>query len=778
MRAKFTCLFLFASIIVQAQSANVSGIVLDQEGEPLVGAIVLQKGTTNAAYTDVDGKFKLTIKETPTFLVFTMLGFHKQEVELASVQSGEISIVMEEDSKTLDAVEIVGKSEVRKIQESGYNAVAIDMRPFHNSSIGLSQVLDQIPGVKIQQAGGLGSRTDVTINGLSGRHVRFFVDGMPMDAMGSAFQVNNIPPNLVERTETYKGVVPINFGSDALGGAINFVTKKTPGKYLDLSYSYGSFNTHLTFLNTGVTTDNGFTAQISAYQNYSDNDYYVDAKIKDFETNLLSKETKRVRRFHDKYHNEAVIAKVGVVDKSFADQLLFGFTLGQVYDEIQHAAYMDVVYGKKYYTSTLIMPSFLYSKQNLFIKGLDVSLAANYNFGNGHSVDVSDREYNWLGEYNENNQNPTPGEASYSDYLYDENNGTINANINYQIKEGQRLTLNNVTNLYSRQGDERKAVDDYINQKPRVNNRNILGLGWTSEWSKKFSTSVFAKRYQYYASAYIDLGTNHETNFQTVSRSDKKYGYGLTATYFLLENLQVKANYELTTRLPESTELFGETFGIYYANYGLEAEQSDNVNFGFIYTYKINDHHVLSTDVNLFYRYTSNFINQVTDTQGNAIYQNIHLVRTPGIDGELRYSFKNRFTAKASVSYLQPKNWNENSTFYKGVVPNQPVFFGNFNAAYFWDTPWVKDSRLSISYNLQFIDSFLLEYDTYNARDQATVDQQWNHSAFITYSWQNGKYNASVDCKNLLDANLYDNYSLQKPGRSFSVKFRYFFNKL
>ncbi|UBM58635.1 TonB-dependent receptor [Marinilongibacter aquaticus] len=773
-------LFVLMSSSVFAQQMTVKGYVRDAKKDVLVNATIHEKHTGNATFSDESGYFELHLKKEKSTLLCSMVGFLKQEIpiSIAASEVQELEIVLQPDPDlALDEVVIVGKSELRQVQESGFNVVAIDAKPFHNASVSLSQVLDTAPGVKIQQEGGMGSRTNVTINGLSGRHVRFFIDGMPMDAMSSAFQINNLPVNLAERIEVYKGVVPVNFGSDALGGAVNIVTRKSPGSYLDASYSYGSFNTHMTFINAGFTSEKGFTAQLSAYQNYSDNNYFVDVTIKDFETNLLSKETQRVRRFHDAYRNETLIAKVGLVDKPFADQLLFGFTFGDEYDEIQHPAYLNLAFGEKYQTSTILMPSFLYRKEHLFAENLNFNLAANYNLGGGHNYDLSDKEYNWLGESKHSN---SPGEIQYSNYEYKNNNGTLNANLNYLIRAKTRLTLNNVSNFFARKGDEKMAVDDYINQKPRINNRNILGASLNSDWNSRWSTSVFGKMYSYKASAYLNLSNqNGIDNFQTITKRDTKFGYGLTSTYFLWKDFQLKANYEQTARLPVSSELFGEVFGFYIANFDLRPEVSRNVNVGFNYNWPIAKNHALSTDINFFYRKTTDFIRlNINYSQGEGSYENTQLVKTPGVDAEFRYSYKKSFTGGASLSYLQPRNFTAGTTYYKSLLPNQPNFFTNLHATYFLNNVWLKDSRLSLRYNLQFIDAFLYDYNTYQAANRATVPQQMNHSLFLTYSWDGGKYNLSVDSKNLLDAKLYDNYSLQKPGRSFSVKFRCFFNKI
>lgn len=97
---------------------------------------------------------------------------------------------------------------------------------------------------------------------------------------------------------------------------------------LDASYSYGSFNTHKSYVNFGQTFKNGFTYEINAFQNYSDNDYYVNAPVENFETGSIDRSKKeRVKRFNDTYHNEAVIGKLGIVDKKWADRLLLGLPI-------------------------------------------------------------------------------------------------------------------------------------------------------------------------------------------------------------------------------------------------------------------------------------------------------------------------------------------------------------------------------------------------------------------------------------------------------------------
>src|SRR5690606_496442 len=134
-------------------------------------------------------------------------------------------------------------------------------------------------------------------------------------------------------------------------------------------------------------------------------------------------------------------------------------------------------------------------------------------------------------------------------------------------------------------------------------------------------------------------------------------------------------------------------------------------------------------------------------SQGEGTYENTELVKTTGIDAEMSYSYKDRFTANASFSYLEPKNFTEGSTYYDSTLPNQPTMFGQFGASYFMNDIFNLQNRLGITYNLNYTDEFLYDYDSYKASNRALVPSQLAHNIYMTYSWKQGKYNLSLDCK-------------------------------
>lgn len=90
--------------------------------------------------------------------------------------------------------------------------------------------------------------------------------------------------------------------------------------------------------------------------------------MKNFETGRIDRDKKvRVKRFNDTYHNEAVVGKVGVVDKKWADRLMLGSLLN-MYQDIQTGVRQDIVYGQKHRKGHSLMPSLEYYKRNLLAK--------------------------------------------------------------------------------------------------------------------------------------------------------------------------------------------------------------------------------------------------------------------------------------------------------------------------------------------------------------------------------------------------------------------------
>ena len=252
----------------------VSGKITSTEQETVDFATVYLKGTSYGGATDGEGRFRIHAPAGKYTLVVSAVGYKTVERPLTLDKDGAhgVDITITPDVQQLEEVTVVSTG-VSRVKRSAFNAVAVDTRELQNTTKNLSEALVKAPGMKLRESGGVGSDMQVMMDGFSGKHVKVFIDGIPQEGTGSSFGLNNIPVGFAERIEVYKGVVPVGFGTDAIGGVINIVTNKQRRRWFaDASYSYGSFNTHKSNVRFGQTFRNGFTYEVNAFQNYSDND--------------------------------------------------------------------------------------------------------------------------------------------------------------------------------------------------------------------------------------------------------------------------------------------------------------------------------------------------------------------------------------------------------------------------------------------------------------------------------------------------------------------------
>ena len=205
-----------------------------------------------------------------------------------------VTLILEEDVSELDNVFIVAKNEAQLLREQAFEVDVFETKNIKNTSVDVNAVLNTVPGVVVRESGGLGAPFSFTLNGFSGNQVRFFLDGIPQDNLGTALTFNNFPATLIDRVEVYKGVVPIYLGADALGGAINVVTSQNKKSFLDVSYDTGSFNTHRATLNGGYYGKKGFVTRIISFFNYSDNDYTIHSTSTTLEEGLVVRDARWV----------------------------------------------------------------------------------------------------------------------------------------------------------------------------------------------------------------------------------------------------------------------------------------------------------------------------------------------------------------------------------------------------------------------------------------------------------------------------------------------------
>jgi hypothetical protein len=180
------------------------------------------------------------------------------------------------------------------------------------------------------------------------------------------------------------------------------------------------------------------------------------------------------------------------------------------------------------------------------------------------------------------------------------------------------------------------------------------------------------------------------------------------------------------------------------------------------------------------YRNTRDYIRrQIEQRYGGAFYTNHGKVLNLGFDGEARYFYKNIFSAGGNITYQNIRNmerydiYGREYIYYKDRMPNVPYLFGNIDASYNIRNFISKKNLLSLGYNMRYVHSFYRDWQSEGA--DIIIPGQLSHDLNLTCAFDNGRYNVSFEVRNVADEILYDNYSLQKPGRSFMIKIRYFF---
>ncbi len=156
-----------------------------------------------------------------------------------------VAILWAEEPANLGEITVQAPAEPGSAEKSSAFVSVINPKPFENQLKSLTELLSQQPGINVQQFGGLGQLSNITIRGSTSEQVTVFIDGMKLNtAQGSSVDFSTIPLDTIDRIEIIRGGASAQFGSDAIGGAINIITKKTKKKQnADIALSGGSFGT-------------------------------------------------------------------------------------------------------------------------------------------------------------------------------------------------------------------------------------------------------------------------------------------------------------------------------------------------------------------------------------------------------------------------------------------------------------------------------------------------------------------------------------------------------
>ena len=253
-----------AESITKAQDLVVTGTVVDQEGLPLAGANILEKGTTNGTQTDFDGNYSITVGGRDAILLVSYIGFSAKEISVAGQST--INITLEESAAALDEIVVVGYGTQRKSDLTGSvtSLSQDDLNPGANASVD-QLMLGRAAGVQITQASSApGGGMSIRIRGASSVNASneplYVIDGFPIDnspnlSGGGGAQVgenqspnnplNALNPSDIQSIEILKDAsATAIYGSRGANGVILITTKKGREGRVNVTYdAYGGVQT-------------------------------------------------------------------------------------------------------------------------------------------------------------------------------------------------------------------------------------------------------------------------------------------------------------------------------------------------------------------------------------------------------------------------------------------------------------------------------------------------------------------------------------------------------
>ncbi|WXH33470.1 Vitamin B12 transporter BtuB [Myxococcus stipitatus] len=690
------------------------------------------------------------------------------EAPLATGQQPAVDVSMDAIDVTVE-----GESAAERKRRSAEAVKVIETENLQREAVDMGQALARAEGVGVRRAGGLGSRARVSLAGLADDQVRFFIDGVPLELAGFGPDFANVPVNLVQRLELYQGVVPVRFGADALGGAVQIVTpENVEGTKASASYEMGSFETHrVTASAQHVSGSTGLLLRASGFFDSSPNDYAVDVKVGDPSGRVIEE---RLPRFHDGFRAGGGGVEVGFVNRPWARRLILRAYASTSTKEIQHDTTMKTAYGEVDSGNSSGGATLRF--EQTYATGILVDAVGGYVFRRARLTDLGTCAYDWFGQCVA--ELPQPGELEDRaiNRRVGQHTGFARLNLGWSLAPGQMLRVTAAPTFVSRDGEDR-ALTALGKVDPLTARRNLYSqvVGLEHELDaldERLENIAFAKSYTQLARADRLLPDN---TFAPANRDTFTFGVGDALRYRLSSQLTAKAAYEWATRLPRPDEIFGDGILI-DTNLDLKPETSHNFNLELALDTRETACGFFRGSVMGFARFTDQLIIPL-GREGYFTYQNVFAARSLGAMGAVGWTSPEQFLSlDGNVTWQDIRNASSEGAFgtFDGQrIPNRPALLANGSARFQLSGVASSRDELSLTWHTRYIHSFYRGWEKLGTQgSKQNIEAQLLHSLALTYVTRTARATLSwtVDVQNLTDATAMDFMGVQRPGRSVSAK--------
>lgn len=729
-------------------------------------------GISYATTTDESGAFGFDLLAPGRYELWAesdALGSGHTTVVVEAGEIAELELELESDAAVVITVNV---STPEQREESAEAVQVIDTTTAKQQSADLGEVLARSQGVGVRRSGGLGSDTRFSLNGLTDDQIRFFLDGLPLELSGYPFGISNVPVNLVDRVDVFRGVVPIRYGADALGGAVDLVTDDhSEGTHGSVSYQVGSFNTHRVTGSLGFLHEpSGFVARGAGYFDDSRNNYAIDVEVTD-EMGRLS--NARVKRFHDAYRAAGGSLELGVVDRPWAERLLVRGFVSDNRKQLQHNVVMTVPYGDVHFGTLSAGGSVRY--QQVFAHQLRLGVVAGYVYAASDFVDTGECVYNWFGQCILEQTEPGElGPFARDQTLWDHNVfGRVNLEWRPNASHGLRLS---VSPTYTTRTGEQRLLPSPDARDPLTAQRDLLtlvsGVEYELDVDDRFQNLLFFKYYVQLARA-EDPVTPEE--FVRRDRDSHRVGFGDSLRLRFLPWLYAKVSYEWATRLPRAAEIFGNGVLI-EPNLELQPEISHNVNVGLTADAKQTRAGAWRAGLDGFLRDADQLIVLIGSDRFFS-YENVFSARSLGFEASAGWTSPGDYVVlDGNLTYLDFRNTSSEGTFdeFEGDrLPNRPYLFANATARLQFRRVVITRDELALEWNTRYVHGFFRSWESIGLEEsKLVIPAQLLHAIALTYlmRFEPIAVNLAAELQNLTNQAAFDFFGVQRPGRAAYFK--------
>lgn len=673
----------------------------------------------------------------------------------------------------LGTAHVVGHSTVHQLKYAPQIVSLVGERQLQGTASSLNEVLNRVAGVTIRSTGGVGSPSRISVRGLEGKRMGLFVDEAAIGQFSNFVNLDDIPTDMIERVEIYKGIVPYRLGGDALGGAVNVVVKDYPPRYLDASYEYGSFNTHRfnsVFKRHDAKT--GLEWGAGGLYVHSDNDY---------EMTLHHQGDIRVRRNHDAF-TKAVAGGSLKATKWWFDELKLEAIATLTRQELQG---IELDYQHAFNHARSILGSVTAKRQNFFVKGLDFDLSAAVNVGSYGQVDTAHVVHGWDGT-TRRSQSPYGGETM--NFPSDSHNSTLNwvskLNMNYELSENHLVNLNvygSGTALHPENAVMDRALGYRVGYDSRLNSITT-GLSYDAFFfNRRLQTALTLKNF------YINSRGQHLENYflnqlKPIYIDRVEWGANFAVAYRPIQEWLFKAAVSSEVRIPSSEELIGNGYTI-VPSPELKPERNNSLNLGVLYHKNLERGGMFEAELNVF---ASQLTDMIRFTPGmipsTARYANFGAVNSKGVEGEVKGDFTPWLYAYINATWQDLRDVRQfipetkvPNPSYEKRIPNVPYLMAN-GGLELHGKNWFggKGQNTRILLDASYIHQYFYDFELSRFQDRK-IPTSLTCDAAIEHSFDNNRWTLTFKLRNLTNREVVSEFNRPLPGRNFSIKLRYLF---